>query len=61
MMSRKNYQDAARRISAAELDPYQFARITDLFADFFAADNPRFNRTRFLAACGQPKEEQSHA
>jgi len=61
MFYRKHYEAVARtvreateprespEITAAVRDSGQF--IAETLADMFAADNPRFDRARFLAAC----------
>lgn len=50
-MSRKHYTAAAQVIrETAPLSHRE--RIAEGFAEMFAADNPRFERERFYAACG---------
>jgi hypothetical protein len=54
-MSRKDYEAIAAIIKGARLytsadDPV--ALIATALAAAFAQDNPRFDRARFLAACG---------
>lgn len=58
-MSRKHYQIVARRFAlarAAYVTRDRCANALDLLAlamaEDFAADNPRFDRVRFLRACG---------
>lgn len=53
-LTRKHYQDTADAVRAA-LDyntvPDAMATLIERMADTFAADNPRFDRHRFYAAC----------
>lgn len=51
-MSRKNYVDAAHRVRVAPVDDHTRRILAREFADFFAADNGRFQRDKFYAACG---------
>jgi hypothetical protein len=51
-MSRKNYVDAAERIRLSGYDDETRRILAKEFADFFAADNGRFNRSRFFSAAG---------
>ena len=65
MLTRKHYKAIAEIIKtqrdlATVFAGKQFAiqRISDIvdgLADYFAQDNPRFDRARFLAACGLEK------
>ena len=48
-MSRKDYIAAAEIIATIPLEYRD--RIACLFANMFSADNPRFDRARFLRAC----------
>lgn len=53
MLSRKDYK-AIAEIMKTESRGYETIpdRISEKLADYFAQDNPRFDRDRFLAACG---------
>lgn len=58
-MTRKDYQLIAQAINAPfvsdSLDMSDYAereRIANRLADSLKADNPRFDRARFLKACG---------
>lgn len=67
MASRKDYE-ATARVIRAEMDlvpgdtEYSVTAqmvlydVADSFAKLYAADNPRFNRTRFMRAAGVPNE-----
>jgi uncharacterized protein YdaU (DUF1376 family) len=50
-MSRKDYIKAAKLIRTADLSADEWAKVMQLFTAFFSADNPRFDRDRFTAAC----------
>jgi hypothetical protein len=50
-MSRKHFKAIAAAI-AAILDPSDRRRIAEALADVCRESNPRFDRARFLAACG---------
>lgn len=50
-MSRKDFNALARAISQIT-NMVDRGRVADLIADTCAASNPRFDRRRFLAACG---------
>ena len=59
-MSKKDYQAIARAIheargltaTAEKLDPGSgINRVAHLLADVLAAENPRFDRARFVEAC----------
>ena len=58
MLSKKDYEAIAAELAAAhEVDTDKRAvdaveRIAEGLARYFADDNPRFNRARFLRACG---------
>lgn len=56
MMSRKDYEKAARIVSETAFDPGERLLAIDCFALFFSDDNPRFDVDRFRKAC-QPKEK----
>jgi len=61
-MSKKDYEAIARRIKSittdSPLSQYEVGmidaarQIAASMANYCAADNPRFDRARFLAACG---------
>jgi hypothetical protein len=50
-MSRKHYIAVAERIRRIDTRPAR-EQIAHDMADIFAEDNPRFDRARFLEACG---------
>ena len=59
-MTRKDYQliaDAVRKAMTADhgWDTRPICRTARDIADALASDNPRFDRARFLAACGVPE------
>lgn len=58
-MTRKDFQLIADAIS--ELNNYDgddaYSYIANVFADRLADTNPRFDRNRFLEACGVPHGE----
>jgi len=52
-MTRKDYIDYAERLRAREdqfIDPTDYRIAVKIAAEFFAADNPRFDHDRFVAA-----------
>lgn len=60
-MTRKDYVLIAAALASAQPDPYadgarflerQHKRDCEDIADALASDNPRFDRARFLRACG---------
>ena len=57
-MTRKDYVAIARALNeqvsfvTTENARYVLAAVMQHTADVFAADNPRFDRDRFMAACG---------
>ena len=61
-MSKKDYVVVAAAINEAaytskgladaESRADELARVADMLSEVFAADNPRFDRAKFLAACG---------
>lgn len=54
-MSRKHYEAVAESIRIATVDHGVSDSIRDIgddLANMFAEDNPRFDRQRFLDACG---------
>lgn len=57
--SKRHYTAIANVLSTAQSDrdrslftPIEVVRIADLMSRAFAKDNPRFDRDRFLVACG---------
>ena len=60
-MTKKHYEAIASILERMHPDEdslsyqYELSRFTELaerLADYFATDNPRFDRVRFLTACG---------
>lgn len=53
-MSKKDFELIARTVlmTYGTVTKDQRAEIAGLFADALAGTNPRFNRSRFLRACG---------
>ena len=55
-MTRKDYVKFAEMLKAQQHTPgkdrLQISRIIHATVDIFAADNPNFDRDRFLTACG---------
>ncbi len=54
MFTRQHYQAIADVIKETANKAYQTTHTQDLtekLADYFASDNPRFSREKFLAAC----------
>lgn len=49
MLTKKHFEKAAELISARPLE--ERTKLADLFIAFFRDDNPRFDATRFDAAC----------
>ena len=53
MFTRKHYRAIAEIIKETANKAYQITHtktLTEKLADFFAADNPNFNREKFIAA-----------
>ena len=51
----RHYKAIASMIYKMPPDAYGHGQFADFCADMFAADNPRFDRKRFMdAACGRP-------
>lgn len=54
-MTKKDYIKAAEIIAQTKWDskvkPAERSRLAQAFVQFFAGDNPRFDRERFLSAC----------
>ena len=58
MFERRHYEAIAKTLAGGNNgDMATFHAAHDL-ADMFERDNPRFNRARFLAACGLKPEER---
>jgi hypothetical protein len=64
MMSRKDYVAFAAELAAQrkhfltcsdKVSAYAVESVADGIANVFAADNPRFDRVRFLAACSNSR------
>lgn len=54
-MTKKHFEAAARQVRDmldAGRPGYECAIIAESFADLFQSFNPRFDRERFIAACG---------
>lgn len=51
MMTRKDFKRRAADISALD-NPVDREKIANMAADECAASNPRFDRVKFLLACG---------
>ena len=53
MMSRKDYVKTSKILleTLMEVDDVIYGETVNRFADYFASDNPNFNRTRFFEAC----------
>lgn len=58
MMTKKDYIDVARTVAKASGDKFSIApmatrdKLIDDLADMMAADNPRFDKDRFISECG---------
>jgi hypothetical protein len=50
-MSRKHFQALAAAVATIS-DPNNRRTVAELLASVCAASNPRFNRQRFMEACG---------
>lgn len=50
-MSKQHFEDAARRVRAID-DRDRALTVADAFADLFETWAARFNRARFMQACG---------
>ena len=58
-MTKKHYEAIAGIIDTVSHDKNKHPHnVAYQLADYFATDNPRFNRTRFLQACGIETEGQ---
>jgi hypothetical protein len=51
-MTRKHFEAAAQILADADLAREARATIAQDFAEYFATQNPNFDRDRFFAACG---------
>lgn len=53
-MTRKDYVETAGILSSVreEIPESTFLDVVDMFANYFAKDNERFNREKFESACG---------
>lgn len=51
-MTRKHFELVASILADADLDPAALATVAQDFAEAFKNENPRFDRTKFLVACG---------
>jgi hypothetical protein len=54
MMTRKDYVSVSEILAGykvAMIDEFWFEDLVNDFADFFAKDNPNFNRDKFKIAC----------
>ena len=61
-MTKKHYEAIAAIIGQAATYPKHnhLWMIREDLADYFATDNPKFNRTRFLQACGIELPDEKH-
>lgn len=57
-MSRKDYIAAAAILREVDVSEGQREELARRFATFFADDNPRFSRTRFLEAVHGAEESR---
>lgn len=53
-MTKKDYEKAAKIVKQTLMtrDPSYAQVLSDVLIELFAGDNPRFDRGRFLKACG---------
>lgn len=51
MMSKKEYEKAARIVQRERITALERAILSSVFVEFFRDDNPRFDEARFRAAC----------
>ena len=51
-MTKKHYEAIARIILQCEMENESRDMLVYMLADYFAQDNPRFDRVRFITACG---------
>lgn len=51
-MTKRHFEAIAQILQAARaIDPRTVQFVANDLADYFATENPRFDRARFLAAC----------
>ena len=55
-MTKKHYEAIASILAIDTGYTREVAIIAERLADYFASDNPRFDRVRFLTACGIEQE-----
>ena len=58
-MTRKDYVAVSEILAGyklAMIDGYWWEDLVNDFADFFAKDNPNFNREKFIEACEWPED-----
>jgi hypothetical protein len=59
MMTRKDYVAVSEILAGyklAMIDGYWWEDLVNDFANFFAKDNPNFNRKKFIEACEEPED-----
>jgi hypothetical protein len=59
MMTRKDYVEVSEILAGyklAMIDGFWWEDLVNDFADFFAKDNPNFNREKFIEACEEPED-----
>lgn len=59
MMTRKDYVAVSEILAGyklAMIDGFWWEDLVNDFADFFAKDNPNFNREKFIEACEEPED-----
>lgn len=56
-MTKKDYIAVAAVMNSAMIGNADPERVARKLAEVFALDNPRFDRARFLAACGVPAQK----
>ena len=52
MLTKKDFKAVAKNIKNMGWKPPHQKRIINDLADYFATQNPRFDRSRFMRACG---------
>jgi len=58
-MTRKDYVAVSEILAGyklAMIDGFWWEDLVNDFADFFAKDNPNFNREKFIEACEEPED-----
>ena len=58
-MTRKDYVEVSEILAGyklAMIDGFWWEDLVNDFADFFAKDNPNFNREKFIEACEEPED-----